>query len=85
MAVAVATALLDTPNIPRLGLMLGLERWPTEATARTKFLPVRQVARRRIREAFATLAPQPGEASVRQFPGADGLFIASKYTATASS
>ena len=43
MAVAVAKALLDTPDFLRLGLMLTLERRPTEPTARAKFLQVRQV------------------------------------------
>jgi AcrR family transcriptional regulator len=81
MAVAMAKALLDTPDFLRLGLMLALERRPTEATARTKFLQVRQTTRQRIQEAFATLAPELDEAVVRQLTtyaiaGADGLFIA---------
>jgi AcrR family transcriptional regulator len=81
MAVAVAKALLDTPDFLRLGLMLALERRPTEPTARAKFLQVRQVARQRVTEAVRQLAPQLSEASVRQLTtyaiaGADGLFIA---------
>jgi AcrR family transcriptional regulator len=81
MAVAMAKALLDTPDFLRLGLMLALERRPAEATARTKFLQVREVTRHRIEEAFRTLAPQLGEVSVRKLTtyaiaGADGLFIA---------
>ena len=81
MAVAVAKALLDTPDFLRLGLMLVLERRPTEPTARSKFLQVRQVARQRVTEAVRELAPELSEASVRQLTtyalaGADGLFIA---------
>jgi AcrR family transcriptional regulator len=81
MAVAVAKALLDTPDFLRLGLMLALERRPTEPTARAKFLRVRQVAHQRVAEAARELAPDLSEASVRRLAtyalaGADGLFIA---------
>jgi AcrR family transcriptional regulator len=81
MAVAVAKSLLDTPDFLRLGLMLALERRPIEATARAKFLQVRQTTRQRIQEAFTALAPELDEAVVRQLityamAGADGLFIA---------
>ena len=81
MAVAVAKALLDTPDFLRLGLMLALERRPTEPTARAKFLQVRQVAHQRVTEAVRELAPALSEESTRQLTtyalaGADGLFIA---------
>jgi AcrR family transcriptional regulator len=81
MAVAVAKALLETPDFLRLGLMLALERRPSEATARAKFLQVRQTTRHRVEEAFRTLTPGLPEASVRMLTtyavaGADGLFIA---------
>jgi AcrR family transcriptional regulator len=81
MAVAVAKALLDTPDFLRLGLMLALERRPTEPTARAKFLQVRQVAHQHVTEAARELAPELSEASVRRLAtyalaGADGLFIA---------
>ena len=81
MAVAVAKALLDTPDFLRLGLMLTLERRPTEPTARAKFLQVRQVGRQRVSQAVRELAPELPEASVQQLTtyavaGADGLFIA---------
>ena len=81
MAVAVAKALLDTPDFLRLGLMLALERRPTEPTARAKFLQVRQIAFQRVAEACRELAPELSEASVRHLStyalaGADGLFIA---------
>ncbi|HTK65932.1 MAG TPA: helix-turn-helix domain-containing protein [Pseudonocardia sp.] len=81
MAATVAKTLLDSPDFLRLGLMLALERRPSEATARTKFLEVREIARQRVQEALTTLAPSLPEASVRQLStyviaGADGLFIA---------
>jgi AcrR family transcriptional regulator len=81
LAVAVATALLDTPDFLRLGLMLTLERRPAEPTARAKFLQVRGIARERVAAAVRELAPELSEASVRllttyALAGADGLFIA---------
>ena len=65
MAVAVAKALLDTPDFLRLGLMLTLEHRSTEPTARSKFLQVRQIAHQRVTEAVRELAPDLSEASVR--------------------
>jgi hypothetical protein len=53
----VAKTLLDSPDFLRLGLRLALERRPSEATARTKFLEVREIARHRVQEALNTLAP----------------------------
>lgn len=81
MAVAVAKALLDTPDFLRLGLMLALEHRPAEPTARTRFLQVREITRERVANAFRLLAPDLPDASVRALTtyaiaGADGLFIA---------
>lgn len=81
MAIALAKALLEAPDFLRLGLMLALERRPTEPTARAKFLQVRQVAGQRLTEAIRELTPELSEASVQQLTtyavaGADGLFIA---------
>jgi AcrR family transcriptional regulator len=81
MAVAVAKALVETPDFLRLGLLLALERRPTEPTARTRFLQVRHVASERVAGAFRELAPELPDASVRQLTtyalaGADGLFVA---------
>ena len=81
MAIALAKALLEAPDFLRLGLMLALERRPTEPTARAKFLQVRQVAGQRLAEAIRELTPELSEASVQQLTtyavaGADGLFIA---------
>jgi AcrR family transcriptional regulator len=81
MAIALAKALLEAPDFLRLGLMLALERRPTEPTARAKFLQVRQVAGQRLTEAIRELAPELSEASVQRLTtyavaGADGLFIA---------
>ena len=58
MAIALAKALLETPDFLRLGLMLALERRPTEPTARAKFLQVRQVAGQRVTEAIRELTPE---------------------------
>jgi hypothetical protein len=77
----VAKALLDTPDFLRLGLMLALERRPTEPKARTMFLQVRALTAQRVAATFAELAPELGEESIRRLTtyaiaGADGLFIA---------
>jgi AcrR family transcriptional regulator len=81
MAVAVAKAFLDSPDFLRLGLMLTLERRPTEPAARTVFLRLREVAVGRIAAVFTELAPELPAASVRllttyAIAGAEGLFIA---------
>lgn len=81
MAVAVAKALMDTPDFLRLGLMLTLERRPEEPTARTRFLQVREITKVRVAEAIHELAPELSDASVRllttyALAGADGLFVA---------
>jgi AcrR family transcriptional regulator len=81
MAIALAKALLEAPDFLRLGLMLALERRPTEPTARAKFLQVRRVAGQHLTEAIRALTPELSEASVQRLStyavaGADGLFIA---------
>ena len=81
MAVAVAKALMETPDFLRLGLMLTLERRPEEPTARTRFLQVREITKVRVAESIRELAPDLPEASVRllttyALAGADGLFVA---------
>lgn len=81
MAVAVAKALMETPDFLRLGLMLTLERRPEEPTARTRFLQVREITKVRVAEAIRELVPELPDASVRllttyALAGADGLFVA---------
>jgi AcrR family transcriptional regulator len=81
VAVAVAKALLETPDFLRLGLMLALERRPAEPAARIRFLQTRHVARARIGDELRRFAPALTEASVQllttyALAGADGLFIA---------
>ncbi|MBV6762298.1 TetR/AcrR family transcriptional regulator [Rhodococcus opacus] len=81
MLTQIAKALLDSPDFLRLGLMLALERRPSEPRARTMFLEVREEARRRIDEAFRELAPGIEDRAVKvlttyAMAGADGLFIA---------
>ena len=44
MAIQTAKALLDSPDFIRLGLMLALERRPSEPRARTMFIQVRAEA-----------------------------------------
>lgn len=77
----VATAMLETPDFIRLGLMLSLERRPVEPRARSMFLDVREQASHHIAETIRELAPDLGDGAVRQLTqyaiaGADGLFIA---------
>jgi AcrR family transcriptional regulator len=81
MAVAVAKALLDSPDFLRLGLMLTLERRPEEPAARAVFLRLREVAAGRVADVFRELAPDLPESSVRllgtyALAGAEGLFVA---------
>ncbi|SDN66907.1 transcriptional regulator, TetR family [Streptomyces sp. cf386] len=80
MAANVAKSLVDAPDFLRLGLMLALERRPTEPRGRTVFLQVRDVAAQKITEMIGTLFPDLDEASVRilttyAVAGADGLFV----------
>jgi AcrR family transcriptional regulator len=81
VAVAVAKALLETPDFLRLGLMLALERRPAEPAARIRFLQTRHVARSRIGDELRRFAPALADEAVQQLTtyalaGADGLFIA---------
>uniref|UniRef100_A0AAU1ZW11 TetR/AcrR family transcriptional regulator n=1 Tax=Streptomyces sp. NBC_00093 TaxID=2975649 RepID=A0AAU1ZW11_9ACTN len=80
MAANVAKSLVDAPDFLRLGLMLALERRPTEPRGRTVFLQVRDIAGRKITEVIEILAPDLDEDAVRTLTtyavaGADGLFI----------
>jgi AcrR family transcriptional regulator len=81
IAVQTAKALLDSPDFIRLGLMLALERRPTEARARTMFIQVRDQAYQQLIDNFSDVMPGLTSAQVRQLAtyamaGADGLFIA---------
>ncbi|MDV6284974.1 helix-turn-helix domain-containing protein [Rhodococcus jostii] len=81
MLTQIAKALLDSPDFLRLGLMLALERRPTEARARTMFLAVRDDAARRVDHALREFAPGISDAAAKllttyAIAGADGLFIA---------
>ncbi|WAM15044.1 TetR/AcrR family transcriptional regulator [Rhodococcus sp. JS3073] len=81
MSIHIAKALLDSPDFLRLGLMLALERRPTEPRARTMFLEVRDEATRRIADTVREFAPELDGASVHLLTtyavaSADGLFIA---------
>ncbi|WP_328869160.1 TetR/AcrR family transcriptional regulator [Streptomyces sp. NBC_00287] len=80
MAANVAKSLVDAPDFLRLGLMLALERRPTEPRGRTVFLQVREVSRRRVAEMIQTLFPDLDDDAVHTLTtyaiaGADGLFI----------
>ncbi|MGW1618234.1 TetR/AcrR family transcriptional regulator [Streptomyces sp. NPDC002172] len=79
MAANVARSLLAAPDFLRLGLMLALERRPTEPRGRTVFLQVRDISQRRIAEIIADLFPALAEDEVHTLTtyavaGADGLF-----------
>jgi AcrR family transcriptional regulator len=81
LATQIAKALLDSPDFIRLGLMLALERRPTEARARTMFITVRAQAFERVKQNFRDFVPGLTDADVHQLAvyamaGADGLFIA---------
>ncbi|MEU6845609.1 TetR/AcrR family transcriptional regulator [Streptomyces sp. NPDC046716] len=80
MAASVAKSLVDAPDFLRLGLMLALERRPTEPRGRAVFLQVRDIAGAKIVEMARTLVPTLDEESVRlltayAIAGADGLFV----------
>ncbi|MGY5051459.1 hypothetical protein ACWDE0_38625 [Streptomyces sp. 900105755] len=80
MAGKVARSLLAAPVFPRPGLVLALERRPTERRGRTVFLQVRAVSRRHIAEIVATLFPSLTEDGVDTLTayavaGADGPFV----------
>jgi AcrR family transcriptional regulator len=81
VAVQTAKALLDSPDFIRLGLMLALERRPSEPRARTMFIRVRGEAFQQLTDNFRDVMPELTDAEVRQLAtyamaGADGLFIA---------
>ncbi|MBV6762320.1 TetR/AcrR family transcriptional regulator [Rhodococcus opacus] len=81
MSMQVAKALLDSPDFIRLGLMLALERRPTEAKARTVFLGVRDESQRRIADVAREYLPNLADEDVRllttyTMAAADGLFVA---------
>ncbi|KUO02814.1 TetR/AcrR family transcriptional regulator [Streptomyces caeruleatus] len=80
MAANVAKSLVDAPDFLRLGLMLALERRPTEPRGRTVFLQVREITHQKIAEVLTTLFPGLDEAAVHTLTtyavaGADGLFV----------
>ncbi|MGW1783282.1 TetR/AcrR family transcriptional regulator [Streptomyces sp. NPDC002143] len=80
MAGNLAKSLVEAPDFLRLGLMLALERRPTEPRGRTVYLQVRAVAAQRIGEVIRTLLPALDETAVQTLTtytvaGADGLFV----------
>ncbi|MFE8957445.1 TetR/AcrR family transcriptional regulator [Streptomyces massasporeus] len=80
MAANVAKSLVDEPDFLRLGLMLALERRPTEPRGRTVFLQVRGTASQRIADVIVSLFPDLDDDAVHQLSvyavaGADGLFV----------
>jgi AcrR family transcriptional regulator len=81
VATQTAKALLDSPDFIRLGLMLALERRPTEPRARTMFIRVRAQAFQQLTENFGGVMPGLSDGDIQQLAsyamaGADGLFIA---------
>ncbi|MGW1719130.1 TetR/AcrR family transcriptional regulator [Streptomyces sp. NPDC002156] len=85
MAANVAKSLIDAPDFLRLGLMLALERRPTEPRGRTVFLQVRDISHQKIAEVVTTLFPDLDEGDVRTLTtyavaGADGLFVHREVT-----
>lgn len=81
LARQVASALVESPDFLRLGLMLALERRPVEPTARAMYLRARSSARELLRGSLAEFMPALDRTAVDQLAvyalaGADGLFIA---------
>lgn len=77
------TALLESSDFLRLGLMLTLERRAEEPTARRRFLTVRDQALQNIIAMFAHVFPRLDDKALRQLATlamatADGLFIANE-------
>ena len=77
---AVARAFADNPGFLRLGMMLSLERRPTEASARRAFLKARERASRYlVRVILAQWPEMDGDDAVllatHVLAGVDGLFI----------
>ncbi|MBT2675926.1 TetR/AcrR family transcriptional regulator, partial [Streptomyces sp. ISL-14] len=88
MAANVAKSLVDAPDFLRLGLMLALERRPTEPRGRTVFLQVRDITHQKIAEMLTTLFPALDEEAVHTLTtytvaGADGLFVHREVTGDA--
>lgn len=84
-----ASSLVAAPDFLRPGLMLALERHPTEPRGRTVFLQVRDISHQRIAEVIASLFPALDEDAVRTLAtyavaGADGLFVHARSAATPS-
>ncbi|EKX60198.1 TetR/AcrR family transcriptional regulator [Streptomyces ipomoeae] len=80
MAANVAKSLVEVPDFLRLGLMLALERRPTEPRGRTVFLQVRDIARQKMTEVVGALFPGLAQDDVQTLTtyviaGADGLFV----------
>ncbi|KUL21274.1 TetR/AcrR family transcriptional regulator [Streptomyces regalis] len=85
MAANVAKSLVDAPDFLRLGLMLALERRPTEPRGRTVFRQVRDITHQKIAEVVTTLFPGLDEDAVHTLTayavaGADGLFVHREVT-----
>jgi len=81
IATQTAKAFLEAPDFIRLGLMLTLERRPSEPRARAMFLQVRHQAYHQFIENFHDMTPDLPESQIRELAtyamaGADGLFIA---------
>ncbi|MFE0252331.1 TetR/AcrR family transcriptional regulator [Streptomyces sp. NPDC059010] len=88
MAANVARSLVGAPDFLRLGLMLALERRPTEPRGRTVFLQVRAVTHQKIADVLTALFPGLDNAAVDTLAtytvaGADGLFVHREVTGDA--
>ncbi|NUP15241.1 MAG: TetR/AcrR family transcriptional regulator [Streptomyces sp.] len=85
MAANVARSLIGTPDFLRLGLMLALERRPTEPRGRTVFLQVRATTHQKIADVLTALFPALHADDVDTLAtyavaGADGLFVHREVT-----
>ena len=78
-----AEQLIQFPDFLRLGLMLTLERRPSEPTARQRFQTTRVETLARLRRYLGRVFESLGEAEIDQLAvltlaGSDGLFIAAE-------
>jgi len=78
-----AEQLIQFPDFLRLGLMLTLERRPSEPTARQRFQATRVETLARLRRYLGRVFESLGEAEIEQLAvltlaGSDGLFIAAE-------
>ena len=78
-----AEQLIQFPDFLRLGLMLTLERRPSEPTARQRFQTTRVETLARLRRYLGRVFESLGEAEIEQLAvltlaGSDGLFIAAE-------